>query len=169
MKSFPTRALEGTWSSVTPLRFLDQYKPSVLQLFFGNKNLLWVQYLRCTGTAPVSLKKPPSCLLYLSISLLSLVCFNWHLIEQLLLQALLLDSFVFFFAVGLGSVVDAFHLSQMTCNCISKPTFSPVKSEGWKRKPQNKTERRHVCVPDCSSNKPDSLQLVNYLFAAVLD
>lgn len=134
-----------------------------------------VQYLRCTGTAPVSLKKPPSCLLYLSISLLSLVCFNWHLIEQLLSQALLLDRFFFVVvvvAVGFGSVVGAFHLSQMTCNCISKPTFSPVKSEGRKKKPQqpqNKTERRYVCVPECTSNKPDSLQLVNYLFAAVLD
>lgn len=126
-----------------------------------------VQYLHCTGTAPVSLKKPPSCSLYLSISLLSLVCFNWHLIEQLLSQALLLDRFFFLVvvvAVGFGSVVGAFHLSQMTCNCISKPTFSPVKSEGRKKKKTNnpKTKQKEDMFV-CQSALPTSPTLCSLL------
>lgn len=177
MKSFAGRRLEGVRSSVTPLRFLDQYKPSTTFIVF-----LWKQtcteYNTCDALAPsqaVTLKTPES-LSFPSLCFISaffspsLVCFNWRLIEQVPSQALLLDMVLLQSDLALWST--PFISPLTTCNSISKPTcfaiiiiiyFFQTSEKGGEK--QNEAE--DVCVSDLRSRRgPGYLQLVNYLFAA---
>ena len=142
------RMIDGTWSVIP-----DKYITSkLLKLFFFNK---------CAGSTISTLYRRDAShtdgawavSLYLSIFFgFLLLPFDW---TTSLTGFTTWHGFV---RVRFVPLVDVLHLSQLTRLFISKPKFSPV---------QNK--ERFLCELGCSSNKPDYLRLVNYLFEVTLD
>lgn len=120
------RMIEGTWSPVT-LRCLINIKQYNFYSFSFETNSHWIQYLHCIGMMSVMLKEPQ----HLSSSLFFLFfCGGFLLLPFDWTTSLAGSATRHGFVrerLGFLTVVDVFHLSQMTCHSISKPKFLLVK------------------------------------------